>query len=454
MKVTRIPISKGLKLPIVGQPDQERIHDAPDVTTVALVGPDFVGLKPSMQVEEGQRVKLGQVLFEDKRAPGVRYTAPGAGTIVAINRGARRVLQSVVIRLDGNDEEQFESFKPEALVTLDPAVVRAQLLASGQWTCLRSRPYSKVPRADAEAQAIFITAIDTNPLAPKPEVVIAEAPEAFANGIAVLSRLTRGEVFVCRAPNAPIAAPELPQVQIAEFDGPHPAGNPGTHIHFLKPVTATRQSWYVGYQDVIAIGKLFTTGRVSVERVLSLAGPLVKQPRLIRSRVGANVEELLAGQIQGNVDARALSGSVFNGRNARGWSAFVSPYHLQVSVIAEGRTREMFGWVRPGVDRFSKINILFSALQRATRQFGFTTHVNGSPRAMVPIGNYESVMPLDILPTQLLRSLLVRDTDTAQKLGVLDLDEEDLALCSFVCVGKYEFGPVLRDNLEQIEVEG
>lgn len=454
MKITRISIKKGLNLPIHGQPQQDRIHAAPAVTTVGLVGPDFVGLKPSMLVEEGDRVKLGQPLFEDKRNPGVRYTSPGAGTVVAIHRGARRVLQSVVIRLDGDEEITFPSHAPQALTGLSAETVREQLIASGLWTALRARPYSKVPAADAQPQAIFVTAMDTNPLAPKPERVIAEAGEAFQQGITVLSRLTATPVIVCRAPQAAVPVPEIERVEVAEFEGPHPAGNPGTHIHFLKPVTATRQSWYIGYQDVIAIGRLFTTGRLDTERVISLAGPLVKQPRLLKTRLGANVEELIVGQIQNNIDARALSGSVFNGRTARAWSAFLCPYHPQVTVVAEGRTREMFGWVRPGVDRYSKANVLFSALQRAKRQFSFTTHVNGSPRAMVPIGNYESVMPLDVLPTQLLRYLLVKDTDMAQKLGVLDLDEEDLALCSFVCVGKYEFGPVLRANLEQIEVEG
>jgi Na+-transporting NADH:ubiquinone oxidoreductase subunit A len=454
VNVTRISIKKGLNLPINGQPQQDRLHNAPAVTTVGLVGPDFLGLKPTMLVEEGDRVKLGQPLFEDKRNPGVRYTSPGAGTVVAIHRGARRVLQSVVIRLDGNEEVSFAAHAPQALASLPAAKVREQLIASGLWTALRARPYSKVPAVDAQPQAIFVTAIDTNPLAPKPERVIAEAAEAFQQGVTVLSRLSDQPLYVCKAPGTAIPVPELAPVEIAEFDGPHPAGNPGTHIHFLKPVTATRQSWYIGYQDVIAIGRLFTTGRIDPERVITLAGPLVKQPRLLKTRLGANIEELIVGQIQNNIDARALSGSVFNGRTARAWSAFLSPYHQQVTVMAEGRTREMFGWVRPGVDRFSKANVLFSALQRATRQFSFTTHVNGSPRAMVPIGNYESVMPLDILPTQLLRYLLVKDTDMAQKLGVLDLDEEDLALCSFVCVGKYEFGPVLRANLEQIEVEG
>lgn len=454
VKATRISIKKGLTLPITGQPDQERIHQGAAVSKVAIVGPDCLGVKPTMMVEEGDIVKLGQPLFEDKRSPGVLFTAPGAGKVVAINRGARRVLQSIVIELSGDEAETFESFSAASLATLGADKVREQLIRSGLWTAIRARPYSKVPRVDAQADAMFITAIDTNPLAPDPQRVIAEAADDFKNGVTVLSRLTQGSTYICKAPDAQVPVPEQGNLTVAEFSGPHPAGNPGTHIHFLHPVSLTRSSWYVGYQDVIAIGRLFTTGALSTERVISLAGPLVKTPRLIRTRIGANIEELIADEVNSAVDARALSGSVFNGRTARAWSAFLSPYHVQVTVMPEGRTREMFGWVRPGVDRYSKMNVLFSSLQRAKRTFGFTTHVNGSPRAMVPIGNYEAVMPLDILPTQLLRHLLVRDTDMVQSLGALDLDEEDLALCSFVCVGKYEFGPVLRENLEQIEAEG
>ncbi|MFP5356852.1 MAG: Na(+)-translocating NADH-quinone reductase subunit A [Gammaproteobacteria bacterium] len=453
MDITRITIKKGLNLPITGRPAQDKVHSAPAVTTVGLVGSDYIGLKPTMFVEEGSRIKLGQPLFEDKRTPGVIYTAPAAGTVVTINRGARRVLQSVVIRLDGHEEVSFEAHDASRLASLPAERVREQLLQSGLWTALRTRPYSKVPQPASTPAAIFVTAMDSNPLAPDPEPIIQAHAADFSAGLTVLSRLTQGEIFVCRAPGARTPAPELEQLRLAEFAGPHPAGLPGTHIHFLKPVGVTRTVWHIGYQDVIAVGKLFTTGRLWTERVIALAGPLVKQPRLIRTRVGANIEELIAGQIH-NVEGRALSGSVFNGRSARGWAAYLSPYHNQITVLGEGRHREMFGWIRPGVDRFSKSNVFFSALRRATRTFGFTTTTNGSPRAMVPIGNYESVMPLDILPTQLLRYLLVKDTETAQKLGALELDEEDLALCSYVCVGKYEFGPVLRENLEQIEAEG
>ncbi|NIR29764.1 MAG: Na(+)-translocating NADH-quinone reductase subunit A [Gammaproteobacteria bacterium] len=455
--MTLIRIKKGLDLPIAGEPEQV-IDEGPSITSVALLGPDYVGMKPTMLVSAGDRVKLGQALFTDKKNSGVTYTAPGAGTVAAINRGARRALQSVVIALDeshdGEDREvAFDSWTRGELSSLDGERVRENLVASGLWTALRGRPYSKVPRLDDQARSIFVTAMDSNPLAARPDVVIEPQAQNFLDGLTVLARLTDGAVFVCKHPEAQIPIPEHERIRVASFSGPHPAGLAGTHIHFLDPVSAGRAVWHINYQDVIAIGALFTTGRLRVERIVALAGPVVRRPRLIRTRLGANTEELVAGELE-HVQCRIVSGSVLSGRAAHDWASYLGRYAAQVSVIAEGRQRRFLGWMAPGRDQYSATNVFVSSAQRNGRRFALTTSQNGSPRAMVPIGIYEEVMPLDILPTQLLRALLVRDTDTAQALGCLELDEEDLALCSFVCPSKYDYGPVLRANLEQIEREG
>lgn len=444
-----ITIKRGLDLPITGTPAQ-RIEAARPVRSVAIVGFDYHGMKPTMNVQVGDRVKLGQVLFSDKKNPGVVFTAPGAGVVSAIHRGQQRVLQSVVIDLDGDEQETFASYSAAQLDTLDAQAVRDNLQQSGLWTALRARPYSKVPAVDAVPSSIFVTAIDTHPLAADPALVIAEQAEAFEQGLKVLSRLAR--VFLCKAPGAALPGENLSQVKTESFAGPHPAGLAGTHIHFLDPVSANKTVWSIGYQDVIAVGKLFTTGQLSVERVVALGGPVVEQPRLLRTRLGACLNELTAGELKpGN--NRVISGSVFGGRNARGAFAYLGRYHQQVSCLAEGNDREMLHYLRAGVNKHSVLNVFVSKLMGGKR-FDFTTTTNGSPRAMVPVGNYEKVMPLDILPTQLLRLLIVGDTEMAQKLGCLELDEEDLALCSYVCAGKYEYGPILRDNLTRIEKEG
>ncbi|KFX67923.1 Na(+)-translocating NADH-quinone reductase subunit A [Pseudomonas taeanensis MS-3] len=444
-----IKIKDGLDLPITGAPAQ-RIEAARPVRSVAVIGSDYHGMKPTMEVQVGDRVKLGQVLFSDKKTPGVTYTAPGAGVVSAIHRGEKRVLQSVVIDLDGDEQVTFAQYPATQLDSLSDAQVRENLQQSGLWTALRSRPFSKVPAVDAVPSSIFVTAIDTHPLAADPALVIGEYAADFESGLKVLSCL--GKVFLCKAEGANLPGEQLSKVQAEAFAGPHPAGLVGTHIHFLDPVSVSKAVWSINYQDVIAVGKLFSTGQLWVERVVSLAGPVVEQPRLLLTRLGANLDELTAGQLQSGYN-RLISGSVLGGRTAQGAYAYLGRYHLQVSCLVEGTDREMMHYLRAGVNKHSVMNIFVSKLM-AAKTFAFSTTTNGSPRAMVPVGNYEAVMPLDILPTQLLRYLIVGDTEMAQKLGCLELDEEDLALCTYVCAGKYEYGPILRDNLARIEKEG
>lgn len=446
-----IKIRKGLDLPIAGEPDQT-IEDGPNVRSVALVGFDYHGMKPTMSAQVGDSVKVGQPLFSDKKTPGVIYTSPASGTVSAIHRGAQRVFQSIVIDVEGDDAVEFDRYSADKLHSLSRDQVQKNLVNSGLWTALRTRPFSKIPAVESSPNSIFVTAMDTNPLAANPAVVIAEAGEAFNQGLLLLTKLTQGKVFVCQAEgdNLPVANTS-DAIRVETFSGVHPAGNVGTHIHSLDPVSGTKTVWTVGYQDVIAIGRLFVSGQLNTERVISLAGPQVLKPRLIRTRIGANLQELTAGQIHQG-ESRLISGSVFGGRAGGSAVGFLGRYHNQVSVLTEGREREMFHYVRPGFNAFSVLPIYVSTFIK--KQFNFTTSTNGSERAMVPVGAYEKVMPLDILPTQLLRSLIVGDSDMAQKLGCLELDEEDLALCTFVCSGKYEYGPILRENLTRIEIEG
>ncbi|MFT6257137.1 MAG: Na+-transporting NADH:ubiquinone oxidoreductase subunit A [Cellvibrionaceae bacterium] len=443
-----ITIKKGLELPIAGGPEQV-IHNGPAIRHVATLGEEYIGLRPTMKIKVGDKVQKGQVLFEDKKNLGVKYTALASGTILEINRGARRVLQSVVIAVEGDDSVAFAQYDADKLDTLDAQVVRDNLIDSGLWTALRTRPFSKVPAVDATAAGIFVTAIDTQPLAADPVVVIAQHKEDFANGLKVLARLTEGKVYLCKAQGADIPAANA---LVQEFAGKHPAGLAGTHIHNVLPASATRTVWHIGYQDVIAFGQLFTQGVLNTERVVAIGGPKAKNPRLVRTVLGASMTELTADETVGD-GVRVISGSVLSGRTAVGPQAYLGRYHQQVSVLEEGDEKELFGWAMPGADKFS-ITRAFLGHLSPSRLFNMTTSTGGSDRAMVPIGNYERVMPLDILPTMLLRDLLSGDFDGAVRLGALELDEEDLALCTFVCPGKYDYGSYLRDCLDTIEREG
>ncbi|MDP5292631.1 Na(+)-translocating NADH-quinone reductase subunit A [Oceanimonas sp. CHS3-5] len=446
-----ITIKKGLDLPIAGAPEQV-IYDGPSIKRVATLGEEYVGMRPTMHVKVEDRVKKGQVIFVDKKNPGVKFTAPAAGTVVEINRGAKRVLQSVVIAVDDSEEQiTFKSYSSAELAKLERETVQEQLVESGMWTALRTRPYSKVPALDSTPRSIFVTAMDTNPLSVNAELVIKENAQAFTDGLQVLSRLTDGQVHVCKGEGS------LPQASAGNvkehvFGGVHPAGLPGTHIHFIDPIVPGKVVWNINYQDVIAFGKLFTTGELCTDRVVALAGPVVNKPRLLRTRIGASLDELTAGELQDG-ENRVISGSVLSGNTADGPHAYLGRYHLQVSVLKEGREKEFMGWLAPGSNKFSVTRAYLGHLAKG-KLFDLTTTTNGSARAMVPIGNYERIMPLDILPTLLLRDLLSGDTDSAQNLGCLELDEEDLALCTYVCPGKYDYGQVLRQCLTKIELEG
>ena len=444
-----IQIKRGLDIPILGAPRQV-IEQAPAARAVALVGFDYVGMKPTMAVREGERVKLGQLLFTDKKTPGVRYTAPAGGVVAAINRGARRVLQSVVIEVDGDEADTFQTCTADSLP--DAAAIREQLLQSGQWTALRTRPYSKVPAAEDQAAAIFVTAMDTHPLAADPALIIAPESEAFSLGLDLLARLTSGKLYLCTAADAQIPTGKADNIEVAQFGGPHPAGLPGTQVHFLEGASTSNVVWTIGSQDVIAIGRLFMDGRVYTDRVVALGGPQVENPRLLRTRLGVDLEALCAGQLKGG-ENRIISGSVLGGRRVEAGTSYLGRYHNQVCALLEGRHRELLGWISPGFKKHSNLGIYITSFL-GTKPLAMNTNTNGSERAMVPVGSFETVMPLDILPTQLLRALIVGDTEMAQALGCLELEEEDLALCSYVCSGKYEYGPILRDNLTRIEKEG
>ncbi len=458
-------IRKGLRLPITGEPEQ-RIDDGRAPSRVALVAADYHGMRPTMHVQAGDPVRRGQLLFEDKKAPGVRYTAIASGKVTAVNRGAKRALESVVIELDeaeraGKGETmRFSSDHGKHPGSLSEDQVKELLVESGMWTALRARPFGKVPVPESRPHSIFVTAMDSHPLAPDPAVVLQGRGDDFERGLAALGKLTDGPVYICTAAGAGagLQVPKEDRFRVEEFTGPHPAGTVGVHIHTLDPVHRAKRVWYIGYQDVAALGRLFDRGELDVNRVVALAGPAVERPRLVRTRVGASTDTLCDGEVDGQALAdgglRLISGSVLSGRKAQGETrGFLGRYHNQLSVLREDREREFIGWLLPGANKFSTLNLFLSKLMPG-KKFEFTTTTNGSERAIVPLGLYEKVFPIDIPATFLLKSIVVGDLERAEELGVLELDEEDLSLCSFVDPGKHDFGSHLRDLLTTIEKEG
>ncbi len=449
--VERFEISKGLTIPIEG--DAEKRVELKSVRQVALVASDYLSLRPTILVSEGDDVKLGQPVMVDKQTEGLVFVSPAGGKVLAIHRGAKRRFLSMVIEVaDRETAVEHPTYNSAQISRLTRQEVMDRVVSTGLWTSLRTRPFSKVPLPSSVPHSIFVNAMDTNPLAVDPGLVIRDAKEDFAAGLEAITKLTDRDVFLCRAPGIETPGEAIPHVRVAEFRGPHPSGLVGTHMHFLMPVSPKRVNWHLNYQDVIAIGRAFLRGKLDPVRIISLAGSSVAKPRLIMTRLGASLGELTQGELIGS-NQRVISGSVLCGRQVEEHTGFLGRYHLQVSCIPEGNQREWLGWQKPGFNKFS-ITRAFAGAWSNRKKFAMTTSTEGSFRAMVPIGTYEKVVPLDVLPTLLLRALITRDTVTAQELGCLELDEEDLALCSFVCPGKYEYGGILRDNLDLIEKEG
>ena len=443
-------ITKGLDIPISGNPEHTVTSSKP-VKHVALVGDDYPGMRPTMLVQVGDHVQSGQAVFTDKKNEGVVFTAPGSGEIVALHRGEKRKFESLIIQLDS--EEPVEFCTPGSdVAAFSGDQLREMLISSGLWCALRTRPYGKIPPIKATPSSLFITALDTFPLAPDMEGIIELRKEEFLIGLEVLKKCTDRPIYLCLAENQKAITDPLDGIEQVSFSGPHPAGLPSTHIHLIDPVHETKQVWHIGAQDVIAIGALLINGHLVHDRIVSLAGPAALEPRHIRTRLGASITELCDHEtVKGNV--RLLSGSVLDGRKVTEVHGFLGRYHQQISCLPEGTGRQLFGWLRPGKDRFSVTRAFLSAFQKPA-SLPLDTAVWGGDRAIYPLGSYEKVMPIDTVPIFLLKSLASGNTDKAKALGCLELIEEDVALCSYVCPGKSDFGPMLRQTLTTIENEG
>lgn len=418
----RFAIRRGLDVALPGAPRQE-IAESRTSRTAAVVVPDHRMRRPRAVVGAGDRVRAGQRLVEDRAAPWRALHAPASGTVVGVERGERREVRTVVVAVEEVGAEPLPPLPREKLAALPRAEAVRRLVEGGLWTAIRARPFGRTPPPDPPPRSLFVTAIDTDPLAPRPDVVIAAHRQDFEDGLALLSRLTGDPVLLCLASGSDAPHGDPARVRVVEFDGPHPSGLVGTHIDRLDPVADRGVVWHVGYQDVIAAGRLATTGHAWLERVIALAGPSVLRPRLVRAPLGAAVEDLVRGELAEGT-CRVISGSVLSGRQTSGWGRHLGRFHLQVCALPEP------GAGATGVP---------------------TTSRGGRPGPMVPVGDFDRVMPLRIFPGPLLRALAAGDADAAREAGCLALAEEDLALCTFVCPAKIEYGPLLLRVLDEIE---
>ncbi|HSR56169.1 MAG TPA: NADH:ubiquinone reductase (Na(+)-transporting) subunit A [Alphaproteobacteria bacterium] len=411
-----VRIRRGLDIELQGAPRQSEAR-AVEIHQVGLMAADYRGLRPAHKVSVGDRVRAGDLLFTDRRKPDVGYTAPVAGTVAEIaTRGSAGAFQALRIVREGDDQRVFD--RPKG--TPDRETARTLLLESGLWPAFRARPFDTVPDPATLPDAIFVTAMASDPLAADAGPIVEAHDSEFAAGLDMLAQLTDGPVYVCQGPGPRLA----PGAVI--FEGPHPAGLAGTHIHRLLPVGGGRVAWHIGYQDVIAIGHLMAEGALWMVRIVALAGPGAAEPRLVRVPLGADLIDLTAGELAGG-DQRVISGSVLSGSK----TSYLGRYHLQVTVVPEG-------WNAPNEPLLSERT---------------STALSGAAGPLVPIAAFDRVMALDIPAVPLLRAISVGDREAATRLGCLELVEEDVALLSYVCPGRGDYGPLLRAVLNEIEAE-
>ena len=436
-----IKISKGLDLPISGSPSGI-FSDEPKVSSVAILSNDFVGMKPTMLVKEGESVKAGQKIFEDKKNLGVFYTSPAGGIIKNINRGERR--KFISIEIDIENKEEYEYFE----IGNTQHQIKDCLVNSGLWNAFRTRPFNRTPSIDDSPDAIFINCCDSNPLSIDPYEIISLNKSEFDEGLNVLSRLFECDINLAYQHDNFDKSNQ--NIKYFQFKGPHPSGLSGTHISQIFPVSLNRIAWTIGYQDIISIGYLKLNKQVRTSKFIVLAGPSVYEPSIVKVRIGGNIDEITAGKVRPN--SRIVSGSILHGHESNGVMNYIGFYDSQISAIPEEVNNIFMNWLMPGKSLHSKLNVFLSSFIKP-KEFIFNTSIGGGNRAIVPVSSYEEVVPMDILVTQLLKALVVSDIEMAVDLGMLELVPEDLALCSYVCPSKYDYSSILMDNLNKLYQE-
>lgn len=449
-----IHLKKGFDILLEGEA-AEVVDASAVITTYAVQPPNFRGILPipKLVVEEGAEVKAGDVLFFDKNQPDIKYVAPVSGEIAEIRRGDKRAITELVILAD--KEQKHKSFEVPDLDKADRASLKAFLMESGVWPMINQRPYDIVPDPSKDPRNIFISTFDTAPLAPDLNFVVAGKEAAFQKGLDVLGKMTDGHVFLgmdARGSKAPAEAfTKATGVVRRWFNGKHPVGNVGVQIHHTFPIVNDDVVWTLDVQAVITIGNLFLEGKLNTERLVAVAGAEVEKPCYVKTFCGANIGQLLKDRLKSD-HVRIISGDVLTGQ-AKAEDQFLNFRDDQVTVVQEGDYYEMFGWLIPGSPRPSVSrtypNFIFPDVK-----FKADTNTHGEKRAFVVTGQYEDVLPMDIYPQHLMKSILVNDVEKMEALGIKELSEEDIALCEFVCTSKQPLQDILREGLDVMREQG
>ena len=406
---------------------------------------DFPGLTPKLNVRPGDKVKAGSPLFHDKVHPEIFFTSPVSGSVSSVLRGERRKMLEVVVERDGNDNIDFGRENPE---NLSGEEVKNKILLAGLWPAIRQRPYHVIANPVRMPKSVFISGFDTAPLAPDFSFILQNSSlEEFRLGISALSKLTDGKIHLVLNGEGYLSElfNQVSRLEISYISGPHPAGNVGVHIHHIDPVNKGEVVWYVNFQDVMAIGRLFGKGIYDHKRIIALTGSEVLKPQYFRVLSGASIEPLVRDNVEKG-KLRYISGNVLTGTKIAG-DGYLGYYDSQITVIPEGEYHEFFGWASPGINKFSFSRTFLSSLF-PKKNFKLDTNLHGGERAFVLTGQYEKVVPMDIYPMQLFKAIIAGDIEMMENLGIYEVAEEDFALCEYICPSKIEIQSIVRQGLD------
>lgn len=443
-------LKKGHDILLQGEAAKSTI-DGADVTTFAVRPPNFTGMSPipKVVVEVGDEVKAGDPIFFDKKRPEIQYVAPVSGEVIAINRGAKRSIAEVVILAD--KEMKYKSMDAPNLADCSREDLVNFLLSSGAWTFLRQRPYDIIADPADTPRNIFVSTFDSAPLAPDLNYIVNGNEAAFQKGLDVLAKFAPVHLGLnakdSEAPNHAFTQAEGASKNW--FHGKHPAGNVGIQIHHTAPITTSSKVWVAGVQDVITIGKLFTEGKFDASRVVAVTGAEVESPQYVKTYLGASIEGLVKGNLKPVAEGKSIrfvSGDVLSGKQTS-TESYLGYYDDQITVLEEGDEYEMFGWLLPIAPR-PTISGTFPNALYADLKFQANTNTHGEERAFVVTGQYESVLPMDIYPQHLMKAIITNDFERMEGLGLLELAEEDVALCEFACTSKQPLQSILKQGLE------
>jgi len=443
-------LKKGHDIPLQGSAER-RLEKALKTTAVAVQPIDFRGLRPAMKVKAGDIVKRGTILFVDKQRPEVLFRSPAAGTVRDVVRGERRAIQRVIIDVAADTAEAFKSYTPEEVKAFSGEQAREVLLNAGLWPSIRQRPFSKIADPEVTPKAIFVSAVDTAPLQAETDMLLDGQLKEFQLGIHLLSKLTTGRIHLSVSSKTKAVFASITGVDLHEFSGPHPAGNIGVQMHHIDRIKAGDKAWYISPRHVAKIGQFLSRGEYPSGKTYALTGSELEKPHYVAATEGALVRDLLDLKTP-PAKRRIISGNVLTGTKTT-LDGYVGFYDDMLTVIPELSGRRFFGWLTLGLNANSFWPMYLSKLS-PKKKLAPTTDMNGEERAFVSTGEYEKLVPMDVLPVHLCKAILVEDIELMEQLGIYEVAPEDLALCTYICPSKIEFGDIISKGIAIMEKEG